>query len=402
MTTENLTTPVKKQRSNFNLVGEVKLNDYSFKKDIISEKSGYQYSSMNIGVNVGNGLVLYSEGMGGFFPQEKDNKGASRPNRMYVNDKDDFTNHYDISFVDRFDETIIGQVNEMNFFNVGIEKEFNIVDGEKVYTDNIIRKKFLSEYDMVNYLSENLENGMVVNISGNVEYSVYNDEVQSRKKIKNIYLSKKPKEEYKATFTQTILLNKDSIDKKIENDEVTIYAQVPEYVGKIGNTPVKKTLVFPQTYTIPLTDGTKKLMTKYMKAKKGKITEITMEGEYKSSVVVGEVNEDELSPDMKELVDMGLFTLEDAMEKQNQVIKGDRGTEVLMLRKPHVKQGQGENSGVIINYVLDKYDETDLLTHYMFSDEVKEEKITEVPKQDGLEEGDVVVDAEDSDWLNEL
>ncbi len=243
---------------------------------------------------------------------------------------------------------------------------------------------------------------MVVNISGNVEYSVYNDEVQSRKKIKNIYLSKKPKEEYKATFTQTILLNKDSIDKKIENDEVTIYAQVPEYVGKIGNTPVKKTLVFPQTYTIPLTDGTKKLMTKYMKAKKGKITEITMEGEYKSSVVVGEVNEDELSPDMKELVDMGLFTLEDAMEKQNQVIKGDRGTEVLMLRKPHVKKGQGENSGVIINYVLDKYDETDLLTHYMFSDEVKEEKITEVPKQDGLEEGDVVVDAEDSDWLNEL
>ena len=302
---------------------------------------------MNLGIKTKDNLMTFVEAMGGYFPNNKDNKGNYRANRIYVNAKDDFTDNFDIDFIDRFDETVLDTLHVTNFFNAGVEKETDVdAEGNTVVKDSVVRKRFLSEYDLIDYLEKHLESGMVVSVSGNIEYSVYNDEVQARKKVKSIYLSKAEKEDYSATFTQTILLNRDSIDKKVENDEVTIYAQVPEYISKINGQPVKKTLALPQTYTVKVTDATKKMMAKFMKAKKGYITEITMEGEFLSSVVTGEVNEDELSPDMLELVEMGLFSMEEALDKQNSIIKGDRGVEVKMLRKPHVKQGQGENAGL--------------------------------------------------------
>lgn len=389
-----LTTVVKKGRSNFRLVGELVLNDFSFKSDVVSEKSNYQYNGMNIGVKVGSGFTVYAESMGGFFADGVDANGNHRDNLLYVNDKDDFSNNYSIQFVDRFDEDVLAGLNDMNFMNVGVE-----IDED---TEKVIRKKFLSEYDMIEYLQQHLESGMIVNINGDVEYSIYNDEVQARKKIKNVYITNKEPSEYGATFTQTILLNKDSIGKP-KDGEVEVFAQVPEYVSKINGVPVKKILALPQTYTLEANDVTKKLVNRFMKAKKGKITEITMEGDFLSSVQVGDISDEELSADMLELVEMGLFSVETALEKQNQVIKGDRGSEVKMLRRPHIKKGQGENAGAIINYCLDKYEETDILTHYIFAkkEETVDNSTTDISNEN-LEDGDVKVSADDESWLNEL
>lgn len=395
MTNQIEKSVVKKGRSSFKLVGEVILNEYSFKQDVISDRSGYQYSSCNIGVRTKNGLVTYCESMGGFFPNGRDVSGNPRENLLYVNSKDDFMDRFTIGFEDRFNENITDPIHGMNFCNVGVALDEN---------EKIIQKRFLSEYDMIEYLEEHLHNGDVVSVSGDIEYSVYNDEVQARKQIRNIFISSKPKEEYEAVFTQTILLNKDSIDRP-KDGEIEIFAQVPEYISKMGQTVVKNTLALPQQYVMEDSELSKKLISNYMKVKKGNITEITVDGEFQSSVQTGVVTDDELSPDMIELVELGLFTKEQALDQQNSIIKGDRGREVLVIKKPHLRKGKEDNT-VIISYCLDKYKEEELLSHYMYTEQDDEDNVSNVSNvvvdEDGEEVEGETVSVGDTSWLNDL
>ena len=58
---------------------------------------------------------------------------------------------------------------------------------------------------------------MIVNVKGNIGYSEYEDNVSVKKEITSIVLSKVEDEaDFKATFTQTILLDSNSIGKKDE------------------------------------------------------------------------------------------------------------------------------------------------------------------------------------------
>ena len=82
-------TPLAKSNgwtSVFNLVGEVKLNDYTFKLDEKSEKSDWVYNALNLGVDCGekHGTV-YAELMGGY--------GSERQNAVYVHGKDENGKH---------------------------------------------------------------------------------------------------------------------------------------------------------------------------------------------------------------------------------------------------------------------------------------------------------------------
>ena len=62
---------LKKSKATFNLIGRVRVTDKTFNLDNTYD-SGWTDNSMYIGVDCGNGNIVYAEMRSGFFP-DKDN-----------------------------------------------------------------------------------------------------------------------------------------------------------------------------------------------------------------------------------------------------------------------------------------------------------------------------------------
>lgn len=192
--------------ASFNLVGEAKLNDYTYKIDEKSEKSSWIYNSLNLGVYCGEKYgTVYASMMGGY---NEEKAGVIFAHGKKEDGSDDFENQIQVAWEDRFDEDILESLGDMCFITVGLEQ---------TNKNKVFYKKFLSEYDAIAYIQEHLEEGMVLNVRGNIRYSLYQEKVQMQKNINNIVLSKvDDAAKYKATFVQTVLLNKDSASLKKE------------------------------------------------------------------------------------------------------------------------------------------------------------------------------------------
>ena len=106
-----------------------------------------------------------------------------------------------------------------------------------------------------------------------------------QRKITSIVLSKIDDEaDFKATFSQTILVDSKSIGKK--NDDkgtMELAAYVVDYVGKPKidgeKIEVKKNVTYPKTFEVAINENpeiTAKMLQRFFKPKKGKITEITV------------------------------------------------------------------------------------------------------------------------------
>lgn len=346
----------------FTLVGEAVVNDYTFKIDQHSDKSDWIYNQLNLNVNCGDkcGRVS-SELMGGY--------GSERTNNyIYVHGKnedgsDDFKNQYTIDFVDRFDESILEDLGSTCFINIGLEKDIN---------DKTVVKRFLTPYDAIAYVHDHLEDGMVINVRGQLRYTIYNGNVQCRKEINSIFLSKAEPKDYRATFVQTMLLDKDSARKDtIDKDTLTmhVYAYVLEKFkefngwdltedGKIKGgifVPLKKTFEFDLTAKNP--DQTAKLINKVFKVKKG-VTQVTFEGEFIESGAAVTATEDDLTDDIKDLIDCGVYTLEEALAKCS--TNGGRERKMMIL-KPQIRMvGDDDNKTPQVQKFDEQYQEEDL------------------------------------------
>lgn len=388
-------TPLKKGVSQFNIVGKVKVNDNTFTLDTESQTSDYIYSRASIGVDTGNGVV-FSSLMGGYF--------ATKDNVVYVHgtkkDDDgrtvaDYDNRFTIDWDDRFDDDILETVADDCFIKVGIEKD----NKGKTYV-----KKFLSAYDAIEYLSEHLTDGTVVNISGNIQYQYYNDSVSVQKNIKTIYLSTKEEKDFKSEFRQTILLDTDSIDKfDKEKNTYPINCYVVDYVGKIDGTEIKQNVVMPKTMYFDVLDEnnpdkTKKLLDKYFKpSKKNKILEIGVIGTFAEGGVISTATLDDLDDDIKDMLELGMLTEEEALAKYT-----NGNVERRMVIKQFITRNEGdaENKKLVIMRDEDKYTADDFVFVSQFID----------TDDDDDEDDDVntVVETEtdsnddDEDWLKDL
>ena len=239
---------LKKGKAGFTLIGKAKVTDKTFNLDNTYD-SGWTDNQMYLGVDCGNGNMVYGEMRGGFFPDD-DNilRGFSK------DDIDDAgkSKLVEIAWEDRFDEDLLDTIADTSFITVGVEKD---VKGKTVY------KKFLSAYDTVEYLNEHLEDGMIVNVKGNIGYSEYEDNVSVKKEITSIVLSKVEDEaDFKATFTQTILLDSNSIGKKDEEkNTIALSAYVVDYVGnpKINGKKIaiKKNVTYPKQFEIAINEN---------------------------------------------------------------------------------------------------------------------------------------------------
>lgn len=390
----------KNWNNSFTLIGEAKINrDYTFKLNEKSEKSDWIYNSLNLGVYCGekHGTV-YAELMGGY--------GAERDNVIYVHGKDedgrdDFENKFTIDWEDRFDESILETIGDLCFMTVGLEKYENKAKEEKVYY-----KKFLSAYDMIQYINENLEDGMVINVKGTLKYSQYNGNTQVKKEISSLVLSKvEDPADYKAKFVQTMLLTKDSVGKVDKKTGVLpVYAKVLDYVRDYKGKEVRQNIPFAKMFEYEMDlenpEMSKKVIEKLFKVSKD-VTEITFEGDLVEGGATVVPTEDDLPDDIKTLVEIGVYTLDEAIEKCT--VNGGREKR-MVLRKPYIKMTE-DKEGIktpVLQKFERKYTEDDLILDFMY--ETEDETVEEDDVEESVETEELPFDTSDDDnsWLDNL
>ena len=391
--------------SRFTLVGEADVNDFTFKMDQTSDKSDWVWNQINLRVDCGekHGKVD-CELMNGY--------GSDRDNVIYVHGKkedgtDDFSNSYTIAWEDRFDEDILKDIGQLCFIRVGLEK----TDKDKTYY-----KDFLTGYDAIAYIQEHLEAGTVIKVDGQIRYSVYNDTIQCRKEISSLVLSTATPDKYRASFVQTMLLDedsctKDSLDKDASVLLVDAYLleKFKEYNGwdltENGNVkggkfvPLNKRFEFAVDLTTEA--GKKKIAAvlgsdKMFKVKKGKVTQITFEGEFVESGATVQATMDDVPDDIKELIEIGVFTEEEALAKCSE--NGSRVKRMLIVKPYTKKVGDDDNKVTTIVYTPEKYNSEDLVFDFLTPKNVDEDE------EDMVEDNDVEETSLDDsdDWLNAL
>ena len=380
-------TPLAKQNwtQTFNLVGKAVVNDYTFKLDEHSNKSDWIYNQLNLNVNCGEKCGRVSAELMGGYGSERNN------NVIYVHGKnddgsDDFKNQYTIDWADRFDESILEDIGDLCFINIGIERDVH---------DKTVVKKFLTPYDAIAYVHEHLEDGMVINVRGQLRYQLYNGNLQCRKEINSIFLSKAEPKDYRATFVQTILLDKDSIAKE-SYDKETRRLYVDAYVlekfkefngwdltegGKIRGgifVPLKKTFEYD---TSGKSDAAiAGAINKLFKVKKG-VTQATFLGEFIESGAAVTATEADLTDDVKEMIELEIYTLEEALAVCSTNGAKERR---MILTKPQIKMvGDDDNKTSQIQIFPEQFEEEDLQLDCLVPREIEEDD-DEVPFEDAM------------------
>ena len=345
---------LKKGKATFNLIGRVKVTDKTFNLDNTYD-SGWTDNSMYVGVDCGNGNVVYAEMRSGFFP---DGDNVIRAYSKDERDDDGKSKSVEIAWEDRLDESLYDSIADSSFVTVGVEKDVK---------DKTVYKKFLTAYDAVDYLNDHLEDGMVVNVKGNIGYSEYDGNVSTKKEITSIVLSKMEEVDFRAIFSQTILVDSKSIGKKNEDKgtmELTAY--VVDYVGKPKidgkKVEVKKNVSFPKTFEVAINENpeiTAKMLQRFFKPKKGKVTEVTVTGNLVEGGSTVTITEDDIPDDIKELIEMGLYSEEEA-EKKIAVGNGNRERRMIIMKPDIAYVGNGDERKPTVAFEDSKYDEEDL------------------------------------------
>ena len=349
---------LKKGKATFNLIGRVKVTDKTFNLGN-SYDSGWTDNSMYVGVDCGNGNTVYAEMRSGFY-SDPDKESVIRAYSKDEKDDAGKSKSVEIAWEDRLDESLYDSISDSSFLTVGVEKDVK---------DKTVYKKFLTAYDAVEYLNEHLEDGMIVNVKGTIGYSEYEGNVSTKKEITSIVLSKIDDEaDFKATFSQTILVDSKSIGKK--NDDkgtMELAAYVVDYVGKPKidgeKIEVKKNVTYPKTFEVAINDEnpeiTAKMLQRFFKPKKGKITEITVTGNLVEGGSTVNITEDDIPDDIKELIEMGLYSEEEA-EKKIAVGNGNRERRMIIVKPDITYVGTGDDRKPTVAFEDGKYDEDDL------------------------------------------
>lgn len=389
--------------ANFNLIGEAKLNDYTFKIDEKSEKSSWIYNSLNLGVYCGEKYgTVYASMMGGY---SEEKAGVIFAHGKKEDGTDDFENQIQVAWEDRFNDEILESLGDMCFITVGLEQ---------TNKNKVFYKKFLSEYDAIAYIQEHLEEGMVLNVRGNIRYQLYQDRVQIQKNINNIVLSKvDDTAKYKATFIQTVLLDKDSASlkkEKINKKKGVLYVstRVLDYLKEFNGIEVKGQYPFQKEFEFEMDFNNEKIckmiMDKVFKVKKD-VTQITFEGEFVSGGAVVTATWDDVPDDIKDLVECGIYTKEEALQRCS--TNGNR-EDRMILRKPHTRL-VGDDKIPTVQKFEQRYTEDDLTLDYLVQEAPADGFMNvpegeEVPfdedKKEDTDSGDEGVD--DMSWLNNL
>ena len=361
---------------------------------------------LNVDCGEKYGLVQ-SQLMGGY--------SISNPYPVYVHGKkidektgrevDDFDNIYTIDWEDRLDESILEDVGNLCFIRIGIE-----IDKE----GKVVEKRFLTDYDAINYLSDTLKDGTEIKVKGQLKYSIYNDAIQVTKQINSIFL-KTDKDTPIAMFTQTMLLNKDSVGK-LDKDKMVypivgmILEKFKEYNGNDltdgGSVKGGKFVPLRKVFDYEVDPDNKEkadlVISKVFKVKKN-ITMLTCEGIFVEGGATVQATEADIPADIKELIDLGAYSMEEALAKCSE----NKGTERRMiLKRPFLRMvGEEGNKTLQIQKFEDKYSDEDLMLDYLIKHEEPEEEEDEdeVPfEEEKPKKEEPSDDLDDDSWMDSI
>jgi hypothetical protein len=195
------------------------------------------------------------------------------------------------------------------------------------------------------------------------------------------------------------LLTKDSVGKPDKDKGIIpILAKILEYTKEFNGKLVKQFIPLNKTfeYEIDLTNRelVEKTIAKVFKVKKG-VTEITFEGEFIEGGAVVTATEDDIPADIKELIEIGAYTLEEALAK---CTSGGGKEKRMVLRKPVIKMvGDDDNKTPQIQKFEQKYSDEDLILDFMFETEEDEKE-----SEDETDNKSTETVEEDEDWLSKL
>ena len=264
-------------------------------------------------------------------------------------------------------------------------------------------KKFLSAYDAIEYVQEHLKEGMVVNVKGGFVFKIYNDSTTVTKEIKSIFLSKVDDvSKYKATFTQSILLDKDSVGKLDKEKAIyPIYARVIDYTKEYNGKVVKQNITFKKTFELEVDkikpENTKKFIDKVLKVKKD-ITEVVIDGDIVEGQSLVNITEADIPEDIMDLIEMGAYTMEEAI---NKLAVGGSKEKKMVIRKPAIKMvGEEDNKKPVILKTEGQYKEEDFFFDFMIEDKEEEEEDLETTDTEDSDENEDAT--EDTSWMDAL
>lgn len=341
--------------SSFNLIGVPKINDYTFKIDEKSEKSAWVYNSLNLGVDCGEKFgTVYAEMMGGY---SEENSNVIYAHGKKDDGSDDFESQIQVDWEDRLNPDILETIGDLSFITVGLQK----TDKGKTFYN-----KFLSAYDAIAYIKENLTEDMVINVRGTLKYSTYQDKTQVRKNITSVVLSKvDDASKYAAHFTQSVLIDSESATlKDIDKDKGVLYVntKVLDYLKELNGVEIKGQYPYNKQFEFPLDLTNQKqceaIMEKLFKVKKG-YTQITFEGDLIEGGAVVTATIDDIPDDIKELIAIGVYTEEEALKSCSS--NGNR-EQRMVLRKPLIRMtGDDKNKIPVVQKFEERYTEEDLM-----------------------------------------
>ena len=201
------------------------------------------------------------------------------------------------------------------------------------------------------------------------------ESLQIKKEINSIFLSKVEKEsDFKAKFTQTILVHRDSVSFDKDREVYNIEAYIVDFLGKLDNRKINENIVYTKVFEMAVDqtnpEKTNKLISKIFKTSKG-LKEITVEGELVEGQSMTKVSADDIPNDIKELIEYGAITLEDY---QGRAAIGGNKEKKMVIKTPSIKfvEKDGAKSPVIL-MEESKYQESDLVFLHQFLEEEIEE-----------------------------
>lgn len=341
-----------------------------------TKNTDYNYSRINMKMEDDKGGQFWLSAMDGF--------DAKKGRSIFANIKDG-DGQLEIQFADRNNEKILKNVDEKSFIKIGLRQVKN-AEGKDIWET----KSFLTLFDVIAFLKDRLETGMKLYVRGRLKYSLYNDNIQKNYEIQSIYiLPETDNRPLGFTFNQNVLLTSDAVNDSKWEDEgiVNVSSKIYTYKGKDkkGN---KEYQVLQLPLVVRAEEGkkeqVKRMIDKFLKVEGDTVRRIKLEGKYNIGYVAGNVTEDDLPEEAKELIEDGLYTLEEVMKLY---ANKDKVDEMLVVRPVIIKpKNEGEKPKV-------DYDDT------TFKLEDLENLIVEVEPEVTI---DISSEEEDLSFLEEL
>lgn len=246
----------------------------------------------------------------------------------------------EIQFADRTNPNIISLVNEKSFIRLGVNKQKVKDDatGKEYMAWNY--KQFLDTFDLIQFLQEALpiNTKVKVQIRGVVKFSTYNGEVQRNYEIQSMFLLTGNEEvgkemQPKLEFNQSVLLVKDCVDtSKLEEEGIATVSTLVMVKEK------KEFKTIPVKFLMKATNDKQKAMYSklvelYFNIPEDKVRKMNLECIFEVGYVAGNVSEDELPQEAKDLIELGVYTIEEVVKMYANKERVDN----LLIKRPHMK-----------------------------------------------------------------